>query len=150
MLERQPWMQRAGELPEEDRDYFEFLARCVFSAGLGSRVVEARWEGLSAAFAGFDPERVGEMGEEDVTRMLADAGVIRNRRKIEAVIENAKRFLVLTREHGGFAAYLRQAGGEDDLERAEQEVSSRFVHLGPASAALFLFSAGWRRQQAAA
>lgn len=150
MFERQPWMQRAGEYPVGDREYFELLARCVFSAGLGARVVETRWEGLRQAFADFEPDAVARMGESDVARLLADPSVIRNRRKMEAVIEDARRFLTLTREHEGFAAFLCSVGVEDDVEAAAQAVAGRFVHLGPSSAAMFLFSAGWRQQQAAA
>jgi DNA-3-methyladenine glycosylase I len=143
-------MRRAGEMPLTDQDYFELMARCVFSAGLGSHVVEARWEGLREAFSGFDPQQVAEMGEEDVARMLGDSAVIRNRRKIEAVVEDARRFLAVTGESGSFAAFLEAAGGETDLERVQEMVGSRFVYLGPASAGLFLFSAGWRQRRAAA
>jgi 3-methyladenine DNA glycosylase Tag len=150
LYERQPWMRRAGELPQSDQDYFELLARCVFSAGLGARVVEVRWEGLKTAFADFDPLAVSLMGEDDVTRMLSDAGVIRNRRKIEAVVANAGRFLDVVAEFGSFTAFLRSVGGEEDLDRVQQAVGSRFAHMGPASAGLFLFSAGWRSRRAAA
>ncbi|MHB8867592.1 MAG: DNA-3-methyladenine glycosylase I [Thermoleophilia bacterium] len=154
MFQRQPWMQRAGEFPGGDVEYHELLARAVFSGGLGPRVVEARWAGITEAFRGFDPAAVAAMGADDVSRLLADPGVIRNRRKIEAVIENAGRFLDITAEHGGFHEYLCSAGaapeggaseGEaSDLEAAAAELAGCFRHLGPASAALFLFSAGWR------
>lgn len=133
-----------------DQEYFELLARCVFSAGLGSHVVEARWEGLREAFFGFDPQRVAEMGEGDVARLLGDHGVIRNRRKIEAVMEDARRFLTVTAESGSFAAFLKASGDEGDMERVQEALSARFVHLGASSAGLFLFSAGWRERRAAA
>jgi hypothetical protein len=93
MFEKQPWMQRAGEYPQTDKEYFGLLARSVFSAGLGPKVVESRWKEMCDAFHGFDPAQVTGMGEEDVARLLSDPGVIRNRRKIEAVIKNAGTFL---------------------------------------------------------
>jgi hypothetical protein len=93
MFEKQPWMQRAGEYPQTDQEYFALLARAVFSAGLGPKVVESRWAALGEAFRGFDPAQVRLMDEQDVTRLLGDPGVIRNRRKIEAVIKNAGTFL---------------------------------------------------------
>jgi DNA-3-methyladenine glycosylase I len=58
------------------------------------------------AFAGFDPKRVARFTAADRRRLLADAGIIRNRLKIDAVIENARRILELRRSHGSFAAWL--------------------------------------------
>ena len=102
MFEKQPWMQRAGEYPQTDQEYFALLARAVFSAGLGPKVVESRWKEMGEAFHGFDPSQVRLMDEQDVARLLGDPGVIRNRRKIEAVIKNAGAFLELLEEraHG--------------------------------------------------
>lgn len=146
MFQRQSWMQRAGEFPRGDVEYHELLARAVFSGGLGPRVVEARWAGIKEAFGDFDPVAVAAMGSDDVGRLLSDPGVIRNRRKIEAVIENAGRFLDITAEHGGFHEYLSTIGGSSDVEAVAAGLARSFRHLGPASAALFLFSAGWRGQ----
>src|SRR5665647_3370964 len=104
MFEKQPWMQRAGEYPQTDREYFALLARAVFSAGLGPKVVESRWTEMGQAFHGFDPAQVMTMDEQDVARLLGDPGVIRNRRKIEAVIKNAGTFLEQLQEHAAAAA----------------------------------------------
>ena len=57
MFEKQPWMQRAGEFPQSDQEYFALLARAVFSAGLGPKVVESRWQQMGEAFHGFDAVR---------------------------------------------------------------------------------------------
>ncbi len=144
MFQRQPWMQRAGDFPASDTEYHELLARAVFSGGLGPKVVESRWPSLKAAFSDFDPAMVGAMGPDDVARLLSDAGVIRNRRKIEAVVENARVFQAIVEEHGAFHSWLTQLDAGTDLERAGVVLAERFRHLGPASAALFFFSAGWR------
>jgi DNA-3-methyladenine glycosylase I len=144
MFEKQAWMQRAGEYPQSDQEYFGLLARAVFSAGLGPKVVEARWNEMGAAFHGFDPAKVEEMGEADVARMLGDPAVIRNRRKIEAVIRNASIFLGLTGEHPSFHAYLTGLGAGSDLDAAAERLAQTFTHLGRTSALFFLFSAGWR------
>jgi DNA-3-methyladenine glycosylase I len=149
MFEKQAWMQRAGEYPQSDQDYFGLLARAVFSAGLGPKVVESRWKEIGAAFHGFDPARVGEMGEADVSRLLGDPGVIRNRRKIEAVIENAKRFVERLKDCQSFHSYLTELGAPDDLEAVAEELTQTFAHLGRTSALFFLFSAGWRPPQTA-
>ena len=147
MFQRQPWMQRVGEHPRTDREYFALLARSVFSAGLGPRVVESRWEGLRAAFHDFDPAAVATMDESDVQRLLSSPEVIRNRRKIEAVIKDAQVFLEETARCGGFHAYLEASGVRDDFAGAADLLSARFSHLGRTSASLFLFSAGWREPQ---
>ncbi|NLE74328.1 MAG: hypothetical protein GX604_06855 [Actinobacteria bacterium] len=148
MFDRQPWMQRAGDYPRTDEGYFALLARAVFSAGLGPKVVESRWPGLVAAFRGFDPVAVSEMGEEDVATLLTDTSVIRNRRKIEAVVANAFIFRDVLEEHGSFRHYLDSIGSGEDFEGATQVLAERFRHLGSASAGFFLYSCGWRRKEA--
>lgn len=149
MFERQPWMQRAGEYPRSDQEYFGLLVRSIFSAGLGPRVVEARWTGLTSAFKGMVPVEVAGMDESDVMRLLSDPGVIRNRRKIEAAITDAREFLVVIGQWGSFHAYLESLAAERTFAGLVEELSARFAHLGPTSAALFLFSAGWREDRTA-
>jgi DNA-3-methyladenine glycosylase I len=149
MFEKQAWMQRAGEYPGSDREYFGLLARAVFSAGLGPKVVESRWDDLEIAFHGFEPQEVGRMDESHVAGLLSDPKVIRNRRKIEAVIKNAGAFLDLVGEHGSFHTYLMHLGAGSDLEAAADHLAQSFTHLGRTSALFFLFSAGWRMHEAA-
>jgi len=149
MFEKQEWMQRAGEFPRSDQEYFGLLARAVFSAGLGPKVVESRWKEMGAAFHNFDPAKVREMDESDVSRLLADPGVIRNRRKIEAVIRNAGIFLEQLATHPSFHAYLGDLGAGSDLDAAAGKLAQVFAHLGRTSAQFFLFSAGWRSREAA-
>ena len=147
MFEKQPWMQRAGEYPQSDQEYFALLARAVFSAGLGPKVVESRWKEMGNAFHGFDPAKVEQMDETDVSRLLGDPAVIRNRRKIEAVIANAHRFLERAGESDSFHSYLTGMGAGADLEAAAEGLAQTFTHLGRTSALFFLFSAGWRPQE---
>lgn len=157
MFEKQPWMQRAGEYPQTDQEYFALLARAVFSAGLGPKVVESRWLDMDEAFHGFDPAAVAQMGEDDVARLLGDPAVIRNRRKIEAVIKNAGTFLDVVEEckaageaangHGWFHEHLLNLGAGVDLDLAAEGLARVFVHLGRTSALFFLFSAGWRPRE---
>ncbi len=145
MFEKQPWMQRAGEYPRTDKDYFALLARAVLSAGLGPKVVESRWERMTDAFHQWEPSAVANMEESEVARLLSDPGIIRNRRKIEAVIQNAGLFQEVVRRERSFHAYLEGMGARSDLERVAAELSKVFTHLGPTSALFFLFSAGWRQ-----
>jgi DNA-3-methyladenine glycosylase I len=141
-------MQRAGEYPQSDQEYFNLLARAVFSAGLGPKVVESRWGDIGTAFHDFDPAKVQGMDQGDVSRLLSDPAVIRNRRKIEAVIANAGTFRERARKHKTFHAYLNKLGAPSDLDATAAELAQTFTHLGRTSALFFLFSAGWRPHEA--
>ena len=118
-------------------------------AGLGPKVVESRWKDIGTAFHDFDPARVRQMGEADVGRLLSDPAVIRNRRKIEAVIKNAGTFLEQTKKHKTFHTYLGKLGAGSDLDATAEELAQTFTHLGRTSALFFLFSAGWRPRETA-
>ncbi len=92
----------------DDRKHFEYLVLDAFQAGLSWRTVLHKREAFRAAFAGFDPEVVACFGPEDVERLMGDAGIIRNRQKILATINNARCFLRLAEEHGSFDAWIWQ------------------------------------------
>src|SRR5436309_15031461 len=75
-------------------------------AGLSWLTVLKKREAFREAFDGFDPERVAKYNSKKVRTLLADAGIIRNRAKIAAAIENAKAFLIVQKEFGSFDAYI--------------------------------------------
>lgn len=89
-----------------DQRLFEKLSLEGFQSGLSWRTILAKRENFRAAFAGFEIERVARFSERDVTRLLADAGIVRHRGKIEAVIGNAAAALDLIRAEGSLAAYV--------------------------------------------
>jgi DNA-3-methyladenine glycosylase I len=89
----------------EERRLFEFVVLEGMQAGLSWDTVLRKRPAFRAAFADFDPERVARFGARDVTRLMGDAGIIRNRQKIEAAIANARAFLAVQEEFGGFARY---------------------------------------------
>jgi DNA-3-methyladenine glycosylase I len=110
--------QEWGVPVREDRKIFEFLVLEVFQAGLSWRTVLYKRENFRKAFAGFDPEKVARFGARDVGRLLSDAGIIRNRAEIEATIENARHFLAVAGEFGGFSNYMwAQVGGKPIVHR---------------------------------
>jgi len=90
----------------EDRRLFEKICLEGFQAGLSWLTILNKRESFRAAFAQFDAQQVAQFGAEDVQRLLADAGIVRHRGKIEAVINNAQRLAELQREFGSFDAYL--------------------------------------------
>ena len=92
----------------DDRRLFEKICLEGFQAGLSWLTILNKREGFRAAFANFDAQKMARFGEADVARLLADAGIVRHRGKIEAVIHNAQRLHDVQREFGSFDAYLWQ------------------------------------------
>lgn len=90
----------------DDRTLFEFLVLEAAQAGLSWSTILQRREGYRRAFADFDPERVARFGPPDVAALLEDTSIIRNRRKIEAAIQNARAYLNVQAEFGSFAGYV--------------------------------------------
>lgn len=95
-----------GVPQHDDRALFELLVLEHFQAGLAWRTILHKREAFRRAFDGFVPERVAAYGPDDVTRLLADAGIVRHRGKIEAAIHNAERFLQTQATDGSFARFL--------------------------------------------
>jgi len=90
----------------EDRALFEMLVLEGFQAGLSWRTILYKRDNFRGAFHGFDPERMARYGRRDVDRLLRDAGIVRNRLKIEAAISNARAVLDLQEHRGAFSDYL--------------------------------------------
>jgi len=87
-----------GRPVRDERGLFERISLEAFQSGLAWITILRKREAFRAAFAGFDPERVAAFGEQDVARLLADTGIVRNRLKIEATIANARAVLDLRDE----------------------------------------------------
>jgi DNA-3-methyladenine glycosylase I len=106
----------------DDIRLFEKLSLEGFQAGLSWLTILRKRDAFRRAFAGFDYERVAQFDDEDVERLLDDAGIIRHRGKIEAVINNAGRALDLVSEHGSIARYVwgyEPAARHGGLDRAQ-------------------------------
>ena len=89
-----------------DRLLFEFLILEGAQAGLSWTTILNKRESYRKAFDGFRPEKIARYGARDMKRLLGDAGIVRNRLKIAAAINNAKMFLAVRKEFGTFDAYL--------------------------------------------
>jgi DNA-3-methyladenine glycosylase I len=121
----QDYHDREWGVPQtDDRVLFEFLLLESAQAGLSWRTVLEKRAGYRRHYGDFDPERVARFGETEIAALLADAGIIRNRAKIEASISNARVFLRLQARHGSFARFLwRYVDGQpiqSGFERMEQ------------------------------
>lgn len=124
----------------DDIRLFEKLCLESFQSGLSWRTILAKRENFRAAFAGFDFRKVALYGDADVARLLADAGIVRHRGKIEAVINNARRTCELVEAEGSLAAFLWRF--EPDTDDAEPQSRS----TSPASEKLSreLRKQGWK------
>ncbi|MGZ8398506.1 MAG: DNA-3-methyladenine glycosylase I [Gemmatimonadales bacterium] len=102
-----PYHEREYGFPlENDDELFERLMLEINQAGLSWLTILKKREAFQQAYGGFDPEVVAAYGDADRARLLADHGIIRNRLKVDAAIENARRILELRSTHGSFAGWL--------------------------------------------
>jgi DNA-3-methyladenine glycosylase I len=109
---------------KDDRRLFEKLCLEGFQSGLSWRTILAKRENFRAAFKNFDAGQIARFTENDVARLLADAGIVRHRGKVEAVINNANRLQELIKLEGSLAAYVWGFEPEPAERAAAQNASS--------------------------
>ncbi len=138
--------------PYHDREYgfpirsdaalLERLALEINQAGLSWLTMLTKRENFRCAFDGFDPETVAAYGPREEKRLLADAGIVRNRLKVRAVIENARRVVALRESHGSFAKWL-DAHHPRSAEEWRKLFKETFVFTGGEIVKSFLLSTGY-------
>lgn len=102
-----PYHDTEYGFPTDDETIlFERLAMEIMQAGLSWILILKKRLGMNTAFAGFNVDKVAKFGERDITRLLADEGIIRNKLKINAIIHNAQVIQALRDSHGSFAAWI--------------------------------------------
>jgi len=110
--------QEWGTPVHDDRVLFEFITLEGAQAGLSWETILRKRDAYRQAFAGFDPAKVARFTAAKVERLMANAGIVRNRLKIESTISNAKAFLAVQKEFGSFDAYVwRFVGGKPLVSR---------------------------------
>lgn len=119
----------------EDRELFQHLLLDGAQAGLSWITILRKREGYRRAFDDFDPDRIARYGEADVQRLLEDAGIVRNRQKINAFITNARAFLEFREEGRSFGDFLWGFVGGDTIQN-RWESSDRFPTTTPESEAM--------------
>ncbi len=109
-------------VPSRDRSHlFEMLVLEGAQAGLSWTTILRKRDGYRAAFEGFEPERVAVFGPDDVDRLMLDAGIVRNRAKIESSIDNARAILAMERDGTSFVEHLWSfVGGHARQNRFEE------------------------------
>ena len=138
-----PYHDREYGFPTEDESVlFERLVLEINQAGLSWELMLKKRAGFRAAFEGFEVDRVAAYGEREVARLLADPGIIRNRLKVAAAIENARRIQVLRERHGSFADWLA-AHHPLDKEDWVKLFRKTFKFMGCEIVGEFLMSIGY-------
>lgn len=109
----------------DDRKIYEFLVLEGMQAGLSWLTILRKRENFREAFRGFDPAMAAKFGSRDINRLMSDAGIIRNRQKLEAAIVNAQKFLIVQKEFGSFDRYIWAFVGGKPIQnrfRTEAEI----------------------------
>jgi DNA-3-methyladenine glycosylase I len=107
-----------GKPVHDDRVFFEFLILEGAQAGLSWSTILAKRANYRRLFADFDPAKVARFTPEKVEKLMLDAGIVRNRLKIEGTVRNAKAFLAVQKEFGSFDKYVwRFVGGHPKVNR---------------------------------
>ena len=120
-------------------DYLEIMTKAVFQSGISWKVVESKWPGIKEAFKDFDTEVIAGFSEPELDELSQDTRVIRNRRKLSAIVSNAQRMVELDEEHGGFQKYLRS---HLDFSSTVQDIRKQFKFMGDTGTYFFLLVVG--------
>ena len=125
--------------PKSLNDYLEIMSKSVFQSGMSWKVIENKWPETREAFHGFDVRTVANFNELDIEELTKDTHVVRNYRKLVAVVSNALKMLELQEEYGSFQKYLRSHGGFDETLNA---IRKDFKFMGPTGIYVFLYVVG--------
>lgn len=135
------WIYR-GRSPPNDDAYFENMTRVIFLAGLSWKMIDKKWPNFRKAFKNFSTERVARFTQKAVEELMHDAGIVRNRAKITAAVDNARQFQNVKTEHGSFKQYLDSLDKSENYALVIKGLGKKFSRIGPSSARIFLYSVG--------
>ncbi|WDL98221.1 DNA-3-methyladenine glycosylase I [Alicyclobacillus sp. ALC3] len=127
-----------GQRPATDADWFERVVLETFQAGLSWRTILLKRPAFRRGFAQFEVNRVAAFGEEDVARLMADPGIVRNRKKVESALQNARIAQSLIREYGSLGRFFTSLP-VSDLLRVLQKT---FRFVGPTTAESIAIATG--------
>ena len=125
--------------PQGPSDYLEIMSKVVFQSGMSYKIVASKWPGTREAFHDFNADRVARMTPSEIDQLTEDTRVIRNRRKLEAVVANAQTLLELDARFGGFQNYLRSHG---DFASLVKDLRTQFKFLGEKGCYYYLHVVG--------
>ena len=125
--------------PTRLADYLEMMGKSMFQSGISWRVVESKWPGMREALHEFDVGTISNLTEPELDQLVQDQRIIRSRRKLDALVHNARRMLELEQAHGSFTNYLRSHG---DFEGTMKDIRKQFKYMGDSGTYHFLYVVG--------
>jgi 3-methyladenine DNA glycosylase Tag len=128
--------------PATNEAYFENMCRVIFQAGLNWQVIDHKWPSIKKALLNFKIEKIACLTDSDVAKLMQDPGIIRNKGKIKAIIQNAQNFKAIEKQYGSFQKYIDSLDKSNNYENATKDLVNKFKWLGPPSASLFLYTVG--------
>jgi DNA-3-methyladenine glycosylase I len=126
-------------IPKSLNDYLEIMSKSVFQSGMSWKVVENKWPSTREAFHNFDVRAIADFDEKDIEVLMQDTRVVRNFRKLNAIVYNAQKMLDLEKEYGTFQKYLRAHG---DFDATLKAIRKDFKFMGPTGIYVFLYVTG--------
>jgi len=131
-----------GRRVDDDNTLFEVMSLQVFQAGLTWKMILNKRDGFRAAFADWDINTVAAMGPEDVEALRNNVGIIRNRLKIQATIENARTAQMFQTEHGSFCTWFYDILAGKAYPDLQKELRGTFKFMGPEISRMWLMASG--------
>jgi DNA-3-methyladenine glycosylase I len=131
-----------GKRVEDDNALFEVMCLQVFQAGLTWKMILDKRDGFRAAFANWDISTVAAMGPEDLEALMNNPGIIRNRLKIQATMNNARAVQDLRTKHGGFCRWFYDTLPGNTYPELQKELRSNFGFMGPEISRMWLMASG--------
>ena len=132
------WGKRVGD----DDTLFEVMSLQVFQAGLTWRMILNKRDGFRSAFGNWSIKTVAGFGPAEVEGLRNDAGIIRNRLKIQATIENARTALALQSEHGSFCNWFYNVLEGTEYPALQKTLRASFKFMGPEISRMWLMASG--------
>lgn len=132
------WGKRVGD----DDTLFEVMSLQVFQAGLTWRMILSKRDGFRSAFGNWSIKTVAGFGPAQVEALRNDPGIIRNRLKIQASVENARTALALQREHGSFCNWFYNVLEGTEYPALQKTLRGTFKFMGPEISRMWLMASG--------
>ncbi|MBA7502159.1 hypothetical protein ES706_00741 [subsurface metagenome] len=130
---------KSGIPPKSDQEYFEILSLCVLQAGLSWKMVRQNWAKFKHGFYDFNITKLSKMRANE---LLKEPTVIKNRKKVGAIIYNAKEFQKISKKYSSFSNFLKSLKAMKDKE-VFKVLMKRFKHVGEYTAEYYLHCVGY-------
>ena len=131
-----------GKRVDDDDSLFEVMSLQMFQAGLTWRMILNKRDAFRSAFCNWSIEAVARFGPTEVQSLVNDPGIIRNRRKIQAVVENARTVVSLRGEHGSFCRWFYDVLPGTEYPALQKALRTTFRFMGPEISRMWLMASG--------